>query len=140
MALVRVPFQRIGLYREAELPRQLQELESRLERVFLGISAATAVVKLEGKNHVLGPGHRGAYLRISHTAACTLLVPKASVHQFEAGECVSGIQSGTGALTITADSGVTMNNPAGSASLFSQYSPFALTYVGDDEWDFVGYV
>lgn len=97
--------------------------------------------QLEGRNHVLSEAHRGGYLRIKHDSACSLLIPTEDVHKFGTPECVGGIQAGEGALTIEAQSGVTLNGPGGAASSFTltdQNLPFALTYIGGNEWDLSG--
>lgn len=55
------------------------------------------------------------------------------------GDVVQLRRAATGALTVTAGSGVTINTPAGhTAEARAQGSSLALHYVGTDEWDLTG--
>jgi len=78
----------------------------------------------------------GACVRCTASSAVELTVPSGA---WVVGDVVQLRQAGTGALTVAAGSGVTVNVPSGrTAGARAQGSSLALHYVATDEWDLTG--
>lgn len=78
----------------------------------------------------------GTCVRSTGSSAAAVTVNTGS---WVAGDVVQLRRAGTGALTVAAGSGVTINTPAGhTAEARAQGSSLALHYVGSDEWDLTG--
>lgn len=90
----------------------------------------------QSSNFTLTPAS-ALYVRYtgSSAGACTIDTSASWV----AGEQVLLRQAGTGTLSVTAGSGVTINVPDGhTAAARAQGSTLALVYVGSDTWDLTG--
>ncbi len=93
-------------------------------------------VSSQSSGFTLSPGS-ALYVRYtgSSAGACTIDTSASWV----AGEQVLLRQVGTGALSVTAGSGVTINVPDGhTAAARAQGSTLALVYAGSDTWDLTG--
>ena len=91
-----------------------------------GITGATTLANTDA----------GACVRSTGSSAAAVTVNTGS---WVAGDVVQLRRAGTGALTVVAGSGVTINTPAGhTAEARAQGSSLALHYVGTDEWDLTG--
>jgi len=78
----------------------------------------------------------GACVRSTGSSAAAVTVDTGA---WVVGDVVQLRRAGTGALTVTAGSGVTINTPAGhTAEARAQGSSLALHYVATDEWDLTG--
>ena len=92
------------------------------------VSAATKTLALTD---------RGSWMRF--TATNTLTVPTNASVAFAIGEMLNGVQAGTGQVTISAASGITINKPTGTnAKTRAQGAAFSLVKVAADTWDLVG--
>lgn len=95
------------------------------------------VAAVGASSKTLGVADRGVWNR--HAVACALLVPTNASVAFAIGELFNGVQSGAGQVTITGDTGVTVNRPAGlNAKTRAQGSSFCLIKVATNEWDLIG--
>ncbi len=78
-----------------------------------------------------------SYIRMSSASPLALIVPSNASVPLAVGSVAMFVRAGSGTLTVTPQSGVTVNTPA-SYTLNSQGSPGALVKVDDDEWDLFG--
>lgn len=77
------------------------------------------------------------YLRSTSATAVTLTIPSGAV--FTAGDVISGVQRGAGAVTIAAASGVTLNIPTGHTAVTRAVgSAWSIICVGSNEFDLTG--
>lgn len=93
-------------------------------------------VSSQSSSFALSPGS-ALYVRYtgSSAGACTINTSTSWV----AGEQVLLRQAGTGTLSVTAGSGVTINVPDDhTAAARAQGSTLALVYAGSDTWDLTG--
>jgi hypothetical protein len=85
--------------------------------------------------HVLELIDTGAILETTGTDPVTLTIPPAASVPFETGTLINVTQVGSGAATIAADPGVTLNGvTGGSVALDGQWAGAALTRRGPDAW------
>lgn len=72
---------------------------------------------------------------VNNASARTLTIPPNSSVAFPVGTSIPGARIGAGTVTITADTGVTLNGVStGSTTVTSQYGAFALEKIGTDAW------
>lgn len=86
----------------------------------------------------LSASDMGAYLRFTNAAAKALTVRDNADVAITTGLEVHGRNAGAGDLTITEDTAVTVNTPAGGTLVVPQGGTFTLKKVGTDEWDLFG--
>lgn len=93
-------------------------------------------VRSTGSSGSLATTDAGGCVRSTGSSAVALAVDSGA---WVVGDVVQLRQAGTGALTVTAGSGVTVNVPSGrAAGARAQGSSLALHYVATDEWDLTG--
>ncbi len=86
----------------------------------------------------LGASDMGAYIRFTNSAAKALTVRDNADVAITSGLEVHGRNVGAGDLTITKDTAVTVNVPAGGTLVIPQGGTFTLKKVSTDEWDLFG--
>lgn len=86
----------------------------------------------------LGASDMGAYIRFTNSAAKALTVRDNADVAITSGLEVHGRNVGAGDLTITEDTAVTVNVPAGGTLVIPQGGTFTLKKVATDEWDLFG--
>jgi len=76
---------------------------------------------------------------MNNASANTITIPANASVAFPIGTVVTIIQDGAGLTTVSADTGVTLNNvSAGSAALFGQNSLVSIIKISADKWNMVG--
>ena len=78
------------------------------------------------------------YLRFTNVSPKTLTVPSNLDVAFPIGTVISGVSTTTGALTIVAASGVTVNTPETLVLESKAFAAFVLTKVDTNTWDLAG--
>ncbi len=86
----------------------------------------------------LAAADMGAYLRFTSASAKALTVRDNADVAITTGLEVHGRNAGAGDLTITEDTAVTVNPPAGGTLVVPEGGTFTLKKVGTDEWDLFG--
>jgi len=86
----------------------------------------------------LGLADCGELLQCSSSSAIVLTIPANATVAFPIGAVISVARWGTGSVTVTAASGVTLRNAALAATLRVQYSVGTLQKVGTNEWSLSG--
>lgn len=80
----------------------------------------------------------GLYLRFTNAAAKTVTVQDNADEAIDVGVEIHGRNAGAGDLTITEDTAVTVNPPAGGTLVIPEGGTFTLKKVATDEWDLFG--
>lgn len=80
----------------------------------------------------------GKYLRFTSASAKALTVQDNADEAITTGAEVHGRNAGAGDLTITEDTSVTVNAPAGGTLVIPEGGTFTLKKVATDEWDLFG--
>jgi hypothetical protein len=96
------------------------------------------VVTLSGTSPTLNASHRGKYCRTSSSSAVALNVPKNSDVNIPVNSVINVCAGGSGTVTVTPASGVTINSPGGLLAIAAQYGLISLVKIGEDEWDLAG--
>lgn len=76
----------------------------------------------------------GKCVEVNSSSAQTFTVPPNSSVAFPVGTVVEVCRLGTGTVTVTPGSGVTIRNPLSTLALRAQYSSAALRKRATDEW------
>src|SRR5690606_21862268 len=88
-----------------------------------------------GTTYTLVLTDAGKLLTFSNGSAITVTIPANSSVDFDAGTVIAAAQLGAGTVTITGDTGVTVNGTSGgSVELSGQYATASLTQLSDDTW------
>jgi len=98
--------------------------------------AATNLVGVNdqtGTAYTLALTDAGKDVRCTNVAAITLTVPANATVAFATGTLIAFSQGGTGVVTASAASGVTINGKNGKATT-GQYDARVLEYLGGDVW------
>lgn len=89
--------------------------------------------------YTLGLADSGSYLRFTSAGSSTLTVPSNSSEALPIGTDISVEQGNTGAVSLAADAGVTINVASGfGLKTGGQYGVIHLKKVADDEWTLFG--
>lgn len=84
-----------------------------------------------GLTYTLVEEDAGAFITMNSIEASSLIIP--SSVNFPIGTFIEGIQLGAGQVTLTAESGVTINADPG-LKVAAQYAVFGLTKIAPNEW------
>lgn len=99
----------------------------------------TAVRTVSGTADTLVLADHTKVVRTTGSSAVAVTIPTNTSVAFAVGSVVTLRQAGSGALTLTAAGGVTLNVPTGhTAGARAQGSTLALHKVAADEWDLTG--
>lgn len=80
----------------------------------------------------------GKVVECSNSGGCTVTVPAFATVAFPLGTLVEVFQAGTGAVTIAAAGGVTINSPSSALKSFGQFSTLILRKTATNEWSLSG--
>jgi hypothetical protein len=72
------------------------------------------------------------------SSAVTITIPLNSSVAFPVKSRIDIFQAGSGQITISPTSGVTLNSKSSRRKIFGQYSAATLIKVGTDEWILIG--
>jgi len=89
-------------------------------------------------NHTLTFVDEGRVLRINSSSDLTVTIPLNSGTELPVGFEVALIRYGTGAVTISPTSGVTLNSKNSERKISGQYASVALKKIDTNEWVLVG--
>lgn len=90
---------------------------------------------LTGASHTLEAIDLGCIIETTGSSAVTVTIPTEAVVPFETGTLINITQVGSGAATIAAATGVSLNGTlGGSVALTGQWSGVALTKRGANAW------
>lgn len=104
-----------------------------------GGSSTVSPVNDAGTTRTLATADAGTKIRTSASAAVTHTIPTNAADAIPVGSVIGVRQQGTGQVTVTPASGVTLNIPTGlTAKTRVQGSELILHKVGTNEWDITG--
>lgn len=107
-----------------------ESLEVRYDGVAWAAVGSVPDLETVSSSKTLDIGDRNTVQRV--TAAATITVPTNAAVQFAIGTVITIRRAGAGAVTVSPDTGVTIN---GSVTLASQHDSIDLMKVDTDEWD-----
>jgi hypothetical protein len=87
-----------------------------------------------GTSYTLTLDDAGKVLPISNSSANTVTVPLNSSVAFPTGTLVTLVQTGTGQVSITGASGVTLNSEGSKFKIKAQYAPGSILKTATNEW------
>jgi len=99
--------------------------------------SSLSVIETSGSFNLGTTAHVGAYIRANFTSDGQVVVLADSQTEFEVGDQTIVRRAGTGKVTITPDTGVTINT-AETMTLRKLGSTVTLIKVGPNEWDLTG--
>lgn len=102
-------------------------------------TAKSASINTQTDSYALVIGDAGKIVRMNKSTANTLTIPANSGVAFATGTMIAVIQAGTGTTSVTAASGVSVNDViAGTGGLAGQYKGVMLIKTATDAWDVLG--
>lgn len=102
-------------------------------------STLTPVRTVSGTSDTLVLADHTKVVRTTGSSAVAVTIPTNASVALAVGSVVTLRQAGSGALTLTAAGGVTLNTPTGhTAGARAQGSTLAIHKVATDEWDLTG--
>lgn len=105
---------------------------------WIDVSIGLSVLTKSSTSTTLVLSDKDSYLRFTYVGTKTLVVPTNVEVAFPIGTTISGIVATTGNITISPNSGVTVNTPDGLVLGDTSFSSFVITKVGTNEWDLAG--
>jgi hypothetical protein len=105
---------------------------------YVSINTAAPVVTESTASRDLEPSDSGSYIRFTYSGAKSLLVQDDTDGPFAADSEYHGRNANTGDLTLTEDTSVTINPPAGGTLVIPEGGTFTLKRVATDEFDLFG--
>lgn len=81
---------------------------------------------------------RNGYKRLDNASAIAVTIPTDASVPFPVGTVLTYEQAGTGAITVSGDTGVTVNARGSLTTSAGQFAVLALTKVAADEWTLTG--
>lgn len=106
----------------------------------LGMLLYDIITKTETDELIDYKGYKLKLLRMTNASPKTLTVRASADFPIDTGEFFNVRNAGAGLLTIVADSGVTINPPAGGTLTVAQGGSVTLMCVAEDEYDLIGQV
>jgi hypothetical protein len=95
-------------------------------------------INSQGSGYTLVLADQGKLVKMTDSSAANLTIPPNSSVAFATGTQIIIQRYGAGAITIVADSGVTLRAPSSEVKIRAQYSSCVLIKIGSDEWTVMG--
>jgi hypothetical protein len=93
-----------------------------------GISSSTST------SYTLGATDTGKALILTNSGATTLTIPAESTYDFAIGQTFLIVQNGTGAVTVAAAAGVTLNSKSSYVKTSGQFAEARLLKTASNTW------
>lgn len=97
-----------------------------------------APTTVSGTSYIADVGDAGAYLQFTNAASVAFTVPANATEPFAIGAVMTLEQAGAGVVTITPDTGVTLNSRGGLLDTAGQYAVAQVKKVATDTWTVIG--
>jgi hypothetical protein len=85
-------------------------------------------------SYTLGTNDTGKALVLTNSSAITLTIPADNTYNFAIGQTFVVIQNGTGAITVAAASGVTLNSKSSYVKTSGQFAEARLIKTASNTW------
>jgi hypothetical protein len=85
-------------------------------------------------SYTLGVNDTGKAVVLTNSSAITLTIPEDGTYNFAIGQTFLVIQNGTGAVTIAADGGVTLNSKSSYVKTSGQFAEARLLKTAANTW------
>lgn len=115
-----------------------QPIDADVARTSMGAMKAKANIFTITESTTLGLTHTESLLRVNSSNAVTITIPLNSSVAFAIGSCITITKIGTGDVTISPSTGVTLNSKDSARTIDGQFSAITLYKVATDEWDMWG--
>ena len=115
-----------------------QPIDADVARTSMGAMKAKANIFTITASTTLGLTHTESLLRVNSSNAVTITIPLNSSVAFAIGSCITITKIGTGDVTISPSTGVTLNSKDSARTIDGQFSAVTLYKVATDEWDMWG--
>lgn len=115
-----------------------QPIDADSARTSMGAMKAKANIFTITESTTLGLTHTESLLRVNSSNAVTITIPLNSSVAFAIGSCITITKIGTGDVTISPSTGVTLNSKDSARTIDGQFSAVTLYKVATDEWDMWG--
>lgn len=115
-----------------------QSIDADVARTSMGAMKAKANIFTITASTTLDLTHTESLLRVNSSNAITITIPLNSSVAFAIGSCITITKIGTGDVTISPSTGVTLNSKDSARTIDGQFSAVTLYKVATDEWDMWG--
>lgn len=115
-----------------------QPIDADVARTSMGAMKAKANIFTITASTTLDLTHTESLLRVNSSNAVTITIPLNSSVAFAIGSCITITKIGTGDVTISPSTGVTLNSKDSARTIDGQFSAVTLYKVATDEWDMWG--
>ena len=115
-----------------------QPIDADVARTSMGAMKAKANIFTITASTTLDLTHTESLLRVNSSNAVTITIPLNSSVAFAIGSCITITKIGTGDITISPSTGVTLNSKDSARTIDGQFSAVTLYKVATDEWDMWG--
>ena len=115
-----------------------QSIDADVARTSMGAMKAKANIYTITASTTLDLTHTESLLRVNSSNAVTITIPPNSSAAFAIGSCITITKIGTGDVTISPSTGVTLNSKDSARTIDGQFSAITLYKVATDEWDMWG--
>lgn len=115
-----------------------QPIDADVARTSMGAMKAKANIFTITASTTLDLTHTESLLRVNSSNAVTITIPLNSSVAFAIGSCITITKIGTGDVTISPSTGVTLNSKDSARTIDGQFSAITLYKVAADEWDMWG--
>lgn len=115
-----------------------QPIDADVARTSMGAMKAKANIFTITASTTLDFTHTESLLRVNSSNAVTITIPLNSSVAFAIGSCITITKIGTGDVTISPSTGVTLNSKDSARTIDGQFSAVTLYKVATDEWDMWG--
>ena len=92
------------------------------------------IANITGTTYTPGIADAGKALVFTNSSAITLTIPAESATNYVIGQTFSIFQKGTGQVSVTGASGVTINSLSGNKKTSGQYAEARLIKTASNEW------
>lgn len=122
---------------EARIKAMLDILGPDIKSVLTGLSSITTV-STSSTSYTLVLTDAGKHIETTSNFSVTLIIPPNSSVAFPVGTVIEITQVGSGVVTITADSGVTLQVRSSTVKTAGQWAVASLRKRATDEWVLTG--
>lgn len=115
-----------------------QPIDVDVARTSMGAMKAKANIFTITASTTLDLTHTESLLRVNSSNTVTITIPLNSSVAFAIGSCITITKIGTGDVTISPSTGVTLNSKDSARTIDGQFNAVTLYKVATDEWDMWG--
>jgi hypothetical protein len=102
-----------------------------------GVWDTAQTIDVKSDNYTLVLADAGKLIRCTKSSSMSIIIPTNSAHAYSIGQRIDIMQYGTGQVTVSGDTGVTLRSTP-TNKLRATYSTASIIKIGTDEWVLAG--